>query len=93
MLKQQSHYSAEETARRGDEVYEQRVRPLVEQSNQGKVVAVDIKTGDYALADDALAACDQLLARHPNAEIWCVRVGHRALHRIGGHSATPFLGY
>ncbi len=82
-LQQPPRYSAEETARRGDEIYEQRVRPLVERGNEGKVVAIDIETGDYVLADDALAASDQLLTRRHDAEIWCVRVGYRALHRIG----------
>lgn len=85
-LQQPPRYSAEETARRGDEIYEQRVRPLMERGNEGKVVAIDIETGDYVLADDALAASDQLLTRRHDAEIWCVRVGYRALHRIGRHS-------
>jgi hypothetical protein len=33
--------------------------------------------------DNALVASERLLAEHPEAEIWCVRIGHRALHRIG----------
>lgn len=89
MSLQQPRYSAEETARLGDEIYEERVRPLVERGNEGKVVAVDIETGDYALAEDALAASDQLLALRHDAEIWCVRVGYRALHRIGRRFAAP----
>lgn len=82
---QSSRYSAEETARRGDEIYDQQIRSQVEESHRGKVVAIDIDSGTYAIAEDALSAFRQLLARIPNAEIWCVRVGHRALHRMGGH--------
>ena len=83
MPTQHSRFSAEETARRGDTMYEQKVRSLVEQGSKGKVVAVDIETGEYALAEDALAASDLLLALRPDAEIWCVRVGSRTLHRMG----------
>ena len=48
-----------------------------------KVVAIDIETGAYAVDENALAAARCLRARQPDAEVWFVRVGHRALHRIG----------
>jgi hypothetical protein len=79
----QPRYSAEETARRGDEIYERRVRTQVEAEHRGEVVAIDVESGAYALGDGALAASRRLLARDPEAPIWLVRVGHRALHRIG----------
>jgi hypothetical protein len=83
MSSQQPRYAAEETARRGDEIYEREVRARVEAGNHGKVVAIDIETGTYALGENALAAAKRLRVQHPDAEIWFVRVGHRALHRIG----------
>jgi hypothetical protein len=84
MTTRQPRYSAEETARRGDAIYERDIRAQVEVAHRGKVVAIDIDRGTYVIADNALVASEHLLAQHPDAEIWCVRVGHRALHRIGG---------
>jgi hypothetical protein len=84
MTIQQSRYSAEETARRGDAIYERDIRPQVETTYQGKVVAIDIDRGTYVVDDNALLASERLLAQHPDAEIWCVRVGSRGLHRMGG---------
>lgn len=83
MAMRQPRYSKEETARRGDEIYERQVRPQVEEGNQGKVVAIDIETGAFEVAEDAMTASDRLLARHPDAQIWFIRIGHRALHRFG----------
>lgn len=83
MLVRQPRYSKEESARRGTEIYERDVRPLVEAGNKGKIVAIDIETGAYELGEDTLTACDRLFARVPDAQIWCVRIGHRAVHRIG----------
>jgi hypothetical protein len=80
-----SHYSPEETARRGDALYEREIRGKVEPAYRGKVVAIDVDRGEYVIAEDALTASERLLARHPDAEIWCVRVGSRVLHHIGGH--------
>ncbi len=84
MPTQQPRYSAEETAARGDAIYERDIRSQVETTHRGKVVAIDIESGAYVIADNALAASEGLLAQYPNAEIWCIRVGDRALYRIGG---------
>jgi hypothetical protein len=78
-----SGYTAEEIARRGDELYEQHIRPQVEAGNQGRIVAIDVQTGAYVVAETALAASKQLRAQHPDAVVWLVRIGHRTLHRIG----------
>lgn len=83
MTVQQLRYSKEEFAIRGNEIYESQVRPQVEEGNHGKIVAIDIETGAFELAKDSLTASDQLLAQYPDAQIWFVRIGHRAVHRIG----------
>ena len=89
MSAQQPRSSAEEVARRGDEIYERTIRAQVEATHHGKVVAIDIETGAYAVDDNALAAARRLRAQYPEAEVWLVRVGHRALHHIG---ARPMAG-
>jgi hypothetical protein len=76
-------YSNEEFARRGDAIYEHVIRPLVENGNQGKFVAIDIETGTYQMDVDELAASDRLLARAPNAQVWLKRVGYRFVRRLG----------
>ena len=79
----QPRYGKEEHARRGNAIYEQRVSPQVEAGNHGKVVAIDVDTEDFEVGEDTLAASQRLLARHPNAQIWCVRIGYPAVHRFG----------
>jgi hypothetical protein len=83
MTSPQPRYSKEEHARRGTALYEQQVRPQVEAGNRGKVVALDVDTGAFEVAEDTLTASQRLLARHPDAQIWCVRIGHPAVHRFG----------
>jgi hypothetical protein len=73
MSVRQPRYSKEEFARRGDEIYESQVRPQIEESNHGKIVAIDIETGAFEIADDLLAASKQLSARVPDAQTWFVR--------------------
>ena len=82
MTVRQPRFSKEEYARRGGEMYEQNVRPQVEAGNQGKIVALDIETGAFEVAEDTITASERLLAHHPDAQIWCVRIGSRAVHRF-----------
>ena len=88
MAVRQPRYSKEEYARRGNEIYEGRVRPQVEAGSRGNIVALDIETGAFEVAEDVLAASDRLLARYPDAQIWFVRIGHRAVHRFGPRATT-----
>jgi len=83
MTKRQPRYGKDEHARRGTALYEQQVRPLVEADNHGRVVAIDVDTGQFEMAENTLTASERLLARLPDAQIWCVRIGHPAVHRFG----------
>jgi hypothetical protein len=84
----QARYTKEEHARRGNEVYERTVRRQVEQSNRGRIVAIDIETEAFELGDNTLAASEKLLARIPDAQIWCVRIGEAGVHRFGPRTSA-----
>ncbi len=85
-------YSREETASRGQELYERSIRPLVEAGHRGEFAAIDIETGDYALNKDDFTATEALLSRQPQAQIWLVRVGHTTTYRVGGPRSAPNRG-
>lgn len=83
MNMRQPRYSKEEHARRGTEIYEQQVRPQVEAGSHGKIVAIDVDSREFEVAENGLTAANRLLARCPDAQIWCVRIGYPAVHRFG----------
>ena len=77
----------EETARLGDAIYERDIRPQVEADHIGAVVAIDVESGSWAIGADVLESVDRLQAQWPDAyDIWCKRVGYRALASFGGGS-------
>ncbi len=77
----------DETARLGDEIYERDIRPQIEETHHGKIVAIDVDSGDYAIGNDVVAATDSLREEHPDAiNVLCERVGHRTLYHFGGSS-------
>ncbi len=77
----------EETARLGDETYRRDVKAQVEADHDGEYVAIDVDSGDWAVAGSELAASDSLRAQCPDAiNVWLLRVGYRAVASIGGGS-------
>ena len=77
----------EETARLGDEIYRRDIRAQVEADHDGEYVAIDVDSGNWAIAESELAASDLLLAQCPDAiDVWLLRVGYRAVASIGGGS-------
>jgi hypothetical protein len=86
MTSQRPRYTGEEHARRGGELYEQKVRAMVEPGNEGKIAAIDVDSGAFEVADTTLEACDRLLLAYPDAQIWRVRIGRGPVHRFGSLS-------
>jgi hypothetical protein len=82
MAVRQPRYSKEEFAQRGDALYETAVRAQVEEGNHGKMVAIDIETGAFEVAEAPRIAVDWLYDRHPDAQPWVIRIGHRSVFRI-----------
>ena len=78
--------SREETVRIGKEIYERDIKGLVESDHFGKVVAIDIGSGSYALGKNAIDASESLRKQSPDAQVWLMRVGHRSLYHFGGSS-------
>ncbi len=75
--------SSEEIAQKGEDIYNRLLRTRFETEYRGKVVAIDVDSGDHAVADSVLEASRQVSAKHPHAQIFLLRVGDKALHRIG----------
>jgi hypothetical protein len=88
MATREPRYSREEFARRGQEIYDQVVRPALRPDDEDKFVAIDIESASYEMDANDYTAADRLLKRLPDAQIWLMRVGHKAPYRIGARSIS-----
>jgi hypothetical protein len=77
-------YNKKEFAKRGEEIFESNIRPNIKNRNPRHFLAIDIETGAYEIDKSEMAACDRLLARVPDAQIWLRKVGSRFARRFGG---------
>lgn len=72
--------SREEVAQRAKQLYESNIRQKVDvEENIGKMVIIDIETGDYEVDKTGLQASRNLSKKHPNARLFCIRIGYKLL--------------
>ena len=77
-------YPTSEIVRRGHEIYDRDIRDQVEAANRGKMLALDIESGVYAMGDNSITALDELRSKKPDAVAFLMRVGYPTAARIGG---------
>ena len=81
----QSNTERTEIGQRGQEIYENYLRAALEtDENIGKIVSIDVQSGDYEVADDLVTAGRRLQQRHPNALMYGKRIGYNAVYALGG---------
>ncbi len=68
---------------RGHALYARRIRPKLAGEKKGRVVALDLRSEDFQVGDNALEAARGLKARQPKADIWLERIGYPGLYRLG----------
>jgi hypothetical protein len=73
-----------EIYKRGHAFYEDKLRQIVEkEENIGKIIAIDVESGDYEIDADLLTAGFRLKTRHPDAVLWSERIGYNAVYALG----------
>ena len=65
----------------GKAMYEE-LRADMEANHWGRMVVIDVNTGEYEVGDDDLTATLRLMERVPGAMTWGELVGHPAPYRM-----------
>ena len=74
----------------GRAIYKEKILPTLGPEDEGKLVAIDVTTGNYEIDGRDIDLGMKLLERNPEAFTWMRRVGrYPAVHSIGGGSGLP----
>ncbi|MYC30432.1 MAG: hypothetical protein F4X65_10145 [Chloroflexi bacterium] len=79
-----SKYTIDEICDRGEKIYEEQIKHLVEPHENGKFIVIDIETGDYEIDGEELDAHQRLEDRRPKYVGFLARVGYKATYHLGG---------
>jgi hypothetical protein len=77
--------SREEVALRARQLYKNSIRQQVEtDENIGKMVIIDLESGDYKVDETRLKAGRKLSTKHPHSRLLGIRIGYNVAVSFGG---------
>ena len=78
-------FSKEEIRQRAEALYNQELRSSIEtEANIGKIIMIDVETGEYDIDAVSLEAAHRMKAKRPEATLYAVRIGYEAVYGFGG---------
>ena len=88
-----SNLLSKETVPRGQSLYENGIRQQVDtEENIGKIVAIDIGTGEFVLASDHMTALNEMRKKVANPYLYFLRVGYATPTKTGARSHRASAG-
>ena len=75
------HIDKDEFVERGKKIYK-RLRPKLERDYKGKVIAIEIESGEYVIGEDELDAAIKAKNKFPNKIFDFIRIGYRTVHKL-----------
>lgn len=81
-------YSSDEIAELGQGLFDRYIRDTLGERDRGKLLVVDIESGEYELDSDDVAAVKRAREKNPDAAFYVLRVGHSAAFRLGRRAAS-----
>jgi hypothetical protein len=69
----------------GSRIYQQQLRKKLERDeNVGKVLVIDVDTGEYEMDEDGNAAVRRIREKHPDHLLYRMRIGAKATYTMAG---------
>jgi hypothetical protein len=80
-------WTHEEVATVGQKIYEEKIRLIVETpDNIGKMLTLDVETGEYRVGINSVAGGIELKHKRPLSRLFTLRIGYDAGVSFGGLS-------
>jgi hypothetical protein len=78
-------WTTEEVATAGKALYAEKIKQLVETSeNIGKMLTLDIETGEYIIDENPAETILKLKQKRPFSRLFTLRIGYRTAVSFGG---------
>ena len=77
---------AEEIVARGKVLYKERLKRQVEPGNTGKILVINVNTGDYEMDSDHMTASDRAAERFLGAPLYAMKIGSASLGRLRAYA-------
>ena len=80
-MEQIKYIDKDEFVEKGKRIYK-RLKPKLERDYKGKVIAIEIESGEYIIGEDELDAAIKAKNKFPDKIFDFIRIGYRAVHKL-----------
>jgi hypothetical protein len=74
---------ASQKIKKAEELYLSKLRPVLESTQKGKYVAIDVASGDYFVGSEILEAYEKASQKYPDRTFVYKRIGYPAARFVG----------
>lgn len=75
----------EQVAQRGEEIYKNKLKQILEPKDNGKFVAIDVVSEDYFVGDSLLEALENAKKKYPDRLFHTIKIGYQGIFKMGGY--------
>jgi hypothetical protein len=68
--------------RKAQAIYQRKLKSKLEEKYKGRIVAIDVESGDYFVGKTVLDAIEKGRRKHPGKIFYAVRIGYPAVHSL-----------
>lgn len=80
----------EQVAERGQQIYNERLKAILEPSHHGKFVVIEVESGDYFVAGSVIEALGEAQKKYPNKVFHTIKVGFDGIFKMGTYAHKGF---
>jgi hypothetical protein len=82
-----------QVAERGEQIYHEKLRPILEPKEKGKFVTIEVNSGEYFLGDSLLEALQNARKKYPTRLFHTMKVGSEGVFQMGTYGKNLVYGW
>ena len=75
--------SQKERINKANQIYESQLKDKLEKDHKGKIVAIEINSGDFFIGKNEIEAYEEGIKKYPGKTFVYKRIGYKATHFVG----------
>lgn len=89
-INNQNTLSPEQLAEKGQKIYNEKLKSILEPDKKGKFVVIEVESGDYFVADTVLEAVQEAQKKYPNKVFHTIKIGYEGIFKMGTYAHKGF---
>jgi hypothetical protein len=82
-----------QVAQKGEQIYQEKLKPILEPKENGRFVTVEVNSGEYFLGDSLLETLQHAHQKYPDRLFRTIKVGAEGVFKMGTYGKHLSYGW